>query len=532
MRCDVAKRLMPHRSSASAVLAPLMLIVVCAGCVARTHWDPQLANPADVPPRLPNRAILKVHLENGEVILADRWNTNDDTRVMDVTGLRYTVDRTSSRSIQSPIPYDSIALVEWRTREVRRPFGSSLLPVYTVLSGIVTATCVADPKSCFGSCPTFYVDGMSPTRPLAEGFSGSFARALEARDVDALTGVRPDESGQIRITMRNEAMETHVVRHVRLIAVSRRPEEQVYAGLDGRYYRSARVESATACTASEGDCLPAVEALDGIERRIPADSQDLARREFVEIEFPRPPGPVGLVLAARQTFVTTFAFYQTMAYFGRSSGDFLATLERSGDSLAPLATGMSRVLGGIDVSVRLADGTWTPVGTFGEPGPIATDISILPLDLPSGTSGERITVRLSLAQGNWRLDHVALARLDGTANPVSLEPIAVLRNHEPDSVAAVRLADPDQHLVTYPGDTYRMTFRLPERMDAPALFLDTQGYYYEWFRAEWLVDEDLGLASLALTRPDMMLRRLAPAFKRLEPRIEQLFWSSRFGRER
>ncbi len=36
---------------------------------------------------------------------------------------------------------------------------------------------------------------------------------------------------------------------------------------------------------------------------------------------------------------------------------------------------MRRVLGGIDVSVSLADGSWQSVGTFGEPGPIATGVT-------------------------------------------------------------------------------------------------------------------------------------------------------------
>ena len=85
--------------------------------------------------------------------------------------------------------------------------------------------------------------------------------------------------------------------------------------------------------------------------------------------------------------------------------------------------------------------------------------------------------------------------------------------------------------MTYPGDTYDLTFQLPAGDTEWEIFLDSQGYYYEWMRGEWLADENPVLAAIALGDPARALRLLAPAFKRAEPEMDRQFWSSRFRRE-
>ena len=55
---------------------------------------------------------------------------------------------------------------------------------------------------------------------MAEGFSASIAPSLEATDVDAINTVaRGGEA--FEVTMKNEALETHSVRHVDLLALPR-----------------------------------------------------------------------------------------------------------------------------------------------------------------------------------------------------------------------------------------------------------------------------------------------------------------------
>jgi hypothetical protein len=123
---------------------------------------------------------------------------------------------------------------------------------------------------------------------------------------------------------------------------------------------------------------------------------------------------------------------------------------------------------------------------------------------------------------------VALARLGPAVEPVRLAPETVERGGRHDDEARSRLAASARHLVTQPGDAYRLTFRLPPGDGRFELFLESEGYYYEWMRQEWLAEENPEMALLAVADPAAALRRLAPAYKAQEGRLERQFWESRF----
>jgi len=114
--------------------------------------------------------------------------------------------------------------------------------------------------------------------------------------------------------------------------------------------------------------------------------------------------------------------------------------------------------GGIDVEVAEGDGPWRAAGAFDEAGPIAGDLRVVPFE---GSGASPLRVRLRLARGHWRLDAVALAALGEPLSPVRLEPASVERDGRRDDGARARLLDGERHLVTHPGDSYRLTFRLP-----------------------------------------------------------------------
>ncbi|HEX9188880.1 MAG TPA: hypothetical protein VGB87_17495, partial [Vicinamibacteria bacterium] len=188
------------------------------------------------------------------------------------------------------------------------------------------------------------------------------------------------------------------------------------------------------------------------------------------------------------------------------------------------ALGMARVLGAIDVEVAEGGEPWRAIGSFDEAGPIAGDLRAVPFEA-RGLGPLR--VRLRLAKGHWRLDAVALARLGPEVAPVRLAPVAVERQGRRDEAARESLVRGEGHLVTEPGDAYRLSFRLPPGGPYD-LFLESEGFYYEWMRAEWLVEEDEAMAMMALADPAGALRRLAPAYKAREGTLEQAFWASRF----
>ncbi len=505
-------------------------------------------------------AFLKVHLRSGDVYVLSKWIIDEKERVLVGTGERQGPDRSPGVRGNYKIRFDEVALYE--TNTVGNSPVVTALAVVTGISVAISIACLTNPKACFGSCPTFYAD-TDEGQPLlqAEGFSDSIAPSLEKNDVDALwrsTG----RGGALTVRMTNEAYETHVVKQVDLLAVPRPEGGRVLATAD-RLWIAPRLYEAAACEGPEGSCLAAVVAMDGAERKSVTDGEDLATREQLEVTFAvgaarmdggvgsgaaaangaangggvatgagaragagREPAQLAVVIGARQSLVTTFLLYQGLAYLGTTATTWLAALERSNHPSNPIKSGgreLQRLLGGIEVQVEQG-GSWQTVGEVYETGPIATDVHLV--KLPAGVAADR--VRLRMPQGSWRLDYVALAEISGEATPIRLAP-SQIRGELSRDFGRGRTPATSFPIVTVPGDEYELTYQLPpgERYD---LFLDSRGYYLEWMRKEWLGEEKPLAALRMFLSPAEALRELAPAFKKLEPQAEELFWRSRYAR--
>jgi len=505
-------------------LAVLLVLLATAGCGSTVKY-PSVRPNTDIPPETtPPSEPLRVHMYSGELYILSTWSESQEERLLSGRGTHYSINRFASSPGAFDLSVDSIALVEVTTRKTTHPTGPTILAVWAVLTGITTGVCVADPKACFGSCPTFYPTDSVMERPWAEGFSGSIARSLEATDIDALYYASADP-GTFELEMRNEALETHAVRSVRLLAVPRPETVRALADGEGRFHQATRFVEPVSCWAADGDCLSKIRQMDGLERGSLTDSTDLAARETIELTFPAVPGATGLVIGARHSLVSTYLFYQTMAFAGRSAGSWLARLERDGLEAFPGGFTMMDMLGGIEVELKQA-GEWFPVADYGEQGPIATDVQVIVLP----ETNDSVHIRLRLARGNWRVDYLALATLGHTVEAQMLEPEEVLgADGMADEDALERLRHPDEYLVTYPGDRYRLRFQVPADQGPVELFLESRGYYYEWMRPEWLLEENPAMLALVGADPAAALKALAPAFKRREAGLDEQFWASRFG---
>jgi hypothetical protein len=497
-------------------------MVALGACGLRTY-TPALHSAGDTPADRARGDYLKVHMYSGEVYVLDRWTAPGEGEDLNGRGQRFDAGRRPIGSGTFAIPTADVALFETNRAETVSRFALGGLTVLSAVYGLTTIACLADPKSCFGSCPTFYTHD-DPDRPVAEGFSSSFARTLEARDLDDLGVVaRP---GAFRLVMRNEALETHAVRRAGLRVVPVAPGGSALQTTDGGLVFVSRVRAPFACASADGPCLVEVAARDDREYTSWTDSTDLAAREEVTLDFGRVSGDVGISLTARQSLVTTYVFYQSLAYAGTRAGDLLAALERGEPGAETRALGVARELGGIEVFVSDAGEPWTRVGEFAEAGPIAADRQLMSL---GRVDSPDLRVRLVMARGSWRIDEVALADVEGRALAIDVPLDSVTSTEGADARALARLRDPDVHLVTAPGDEYTLWFTIPEG-GAHRVFLDTEGYYYEWMREPWLADESPLLTSTVLMQPREALRRMAPGFKELEPEMDRLFWSSRFRR--
>ena len=505
------------------MVGPLALVVLAA-CSLQNLSRTTLA-PEEVAAAADHGDHLKAHLKDGGVYVLDDWHVDSAGLTVSGRGDQLDANRRLIRQGALSFPVASVALFE-----LDRTTTSGAVAALGVVSGITVAVavyCASNPKACFGSCPTFYVsDGERPVLQ-AEGFSASIAPALEARDVDALYRARPD-SRTLEVRMTNEALETHVIRWVRVLAAPRPPGSRVFATRADRFVVATALAAPDACRAPEGDCTGALRAFDGVERSSRADSNDLATRETLDLTFAHPPaGRRGLVVAARQTLMTTYLVYQALAFMGHAATEWLAGLERGGAPAVAAAGGMGNALGWIEVLTQDEHGEWVVAGVTGETGPIATDVKVVPLP---GTGTGPLHVRLRLTQGDWRLDWVALASLGPEVQPVRLDPVHVTRAGVPDEAARQLLLDSSKVLTTLPGDAYTLTYRLPEDFADYELFLDSRGYYLEWMRSEWLAEEDHARAMQLLLDPHAALRALAPAYKRQEAGMDSVFWRSRYAR--
>lgn len=470
--------------------------------------------------------FLKVHMLNGRVYILSAWRVNEENKTVSGNGNLLDINRNVIKKGNFTIPLNDVAIFE--TNVLKSSPSIMAMSIITVPSLVLSAICLANPKACFGSCPTFYAwDGEKMTLQ-AEGFSASVTPSLEARDIDALYRSKPSgHDFEIRVT--NEAMETHVIRYVNLLALPRPENGRTFATPSGEFWQAPEIMEPAICIAPEGDCLAAIQSFDGIERFSKTNSKDLATRETIDLVFESfPTGKTGLILGFRQTLLTTYLFYQGLAYMGRASGYWLAKMERGDKNVQEYASSLGKVLGGIEIFIQDSKDNWILAGEIGETGPIASDVRVV--SLPE-VKAAPIKIRLRMTCGLWRIDYIALAKLNKAVEPLRLQPLMVLREDLVDEEAQGRLLDPSSVLVTMPGDSYSIVYDLPNEFQHYELFLESQGYYLEWIRPNWLAEESLKKTLMMFTDPASFLKEMAPEFKKIESQMEELFWRSKYVRK-
>jgi hypothetical protein len=193
-----------------------LVAVIAAGCASKI--ERKLVRPEDVASLDTNSRYLKAHMHDGHVYLLSEWNVNEAKRTVAGTGDLFDRKRALVETGTFELSIAEVALFETNVKTNSPAIAA--LAVITGVSAVITVACLANPKACFGSCPTFYVSDGDEMVLQAEGFSASVAPSLEATDVDALYEARPSGPA-VDVRMTNEALETHVVRHVDLLVAER-----------------------------------------------------------------------------------------------------------------------------------------------------------------------------------------------------------------------------------------------------------------------------------------------------------------------
>src|SRR5437870_3045080 len=192
---------------AARVATVVVVVVLALGCAHRL--DRTLVGPRDAKTLDAKAPYLKAHLRSGYVYVLSDWHADSGGAVLRGRGQLLDANRAPVAEGVFRFPTDSVALFE--TNVVRGSGANTALTIMAGVTAAVAGICIANPKTCFGSCPTFYAPDSSGESLQAEAFSSSIAPALEATDVDMLYHARP-RARDFVLRMTNEALETHVIR--------------------------------------------------------------------------------------------------------------------------------------------------------------------------------------------------------------------------------------------------------------------------------------------------------------------------------
>lgn len=519
----------------------------------------------------PNKHFAKLHLKTGEVYVLKTWtleNTPDGIRIKG-QGNHYSVERSLVQSNTSlEIQTKDLLLIE--TTDVKTFEHTSVILIGVGVGvSVIGLMCLANPKACFGSCPTIYngklnLDELDQAALLAEGFSDAIAPSLESTDLDPLHLTRRDSDGRVTLTLTNEAYETHAIRSMRLKAVDLPDHPLLTQTLHVRspngkdspddIYPVSEPLPPRACQSSAtGDCLRGISAPDRAPHLAPAHPTDLGHRETITIELPDPREGAGteaqdlergVALYLRNSLLNTFIFYQLWAWLGIRADDWIIKLERTMREQTESGGGddavgqeafkrVAQALGDLAVEVKISgtgeEARWLPVGRYDEVGPLAQERVLM--RLPKETPAGPITLRLTAAQSNFRLDFVGATLVGEPLKQRTLEPSSLAQlNGDPEPHLLALLQDPDRYLITNPGAHLVLTYSDELGSERSRYFLESTGHYLEWMQPGWLKEQDEEAFIRFMMDPAEGLRQLAPEYKSIEPHMEELFWNSRFRR--
>lgn len=482
---------------------------------------------------LATKPFLKAHLKNGDIcIFRDTWKVDTIYNFLAGRGERFDFNRHQKSVFDLGIDLDSVAIFETNQKLVGAE--NERMSALTILAGldvVLGIFCLTNPKACFGSCPTFYLGGDENVFSSdAEGFSNSIAPSLEASDIDALNN-DPSAAGTFTLKMKNEAMETHVVKDIKIYAVPREKDLRIFHdGRDGFFVCKPPLDLKSALS-DEGDCTSLLDKIDRTERFSLSDPGNMSSKEEIILTFARGDlkdgEKLGLVVRFRQTLMTTYLIYSAFGYMGDEMGSVFAQMENSGNRKKDLG-GIRRELG--DIEVHLWDQTsdkWIKQGGLYETGPIAFNLQILPFkDRLNGISDD-LRIKLVLNRGLWRLDYLALASIIRKAEPIILSPDMIRYQKTGQEEPLSQAANLDRPIISMPGDVRLFDFTLPGGSGDYELFLYSRGYYLEWMRSSWIKEKDLGKLARMLMVPKLYLKAEAADYKRYETVMEREFWNTR-----
>ena len=478
------------------------------------------------------KPFLKAHLKSGDIfILKDSWQIDTVKNLVVGNGIIYNFNRLQTFAGDISIPIDSVAVFETNTKILNPEAGRiAAITILTAIDAVIGIICLTNPKACFGSCPTFYLNENDNFHYAdAEGFSSAIAPSMEYSDIDALNN-KAISSHFFSITMKNEALETHCVNDVKLLAYPRKANERIFQSYSNDFYLCENLYSLCNATGNEGNITSLLQNQDMQERFSLSDPNNMSCKEEVYLDFEnvKNPSDIGLIVNFRQTLMTTYFVYSAIGFMGDEVGDIFAKIENNKGLNDKLKAGISKELGNIDVYLwDEKKSNWVFQDGLYETGPIAINKQILPLK--GIMAAKNIKIKLIMNKGLWRIDYLALTNIKEKVVPIEILPSSILNKGKIDNQALVSINNPYNYLISMPGSEYKFNFILPAQSNDYELFLYSKGYYLEWMREHWIKDKNLLKLRQMIENPKRYLKTEANYYKLYESTMEQEFWNSKIN---
>ena len=517
----------------AAAVTTALLAAACVNTFYRTESvdvkRPEGANQSVI------RSPVKAHLLDGSTVIFRGGAAITSTEIFGI-GISYPLLSTDGVS-RDRVPLDSVVGVE--TFEQQMLIVQSVVASLgaTALGALGTAVLAV---AIFGSCPTVYADSAGTPVLQAEGFSYAIAPLLEHRDVDGLR-LSPGQDGDVRLELRNEALETHFINHIELLAARHPRGTRVVPDQSGRPVIVGTLRPITHAVDRAGrDVRSLLAEPDGqlfasapsvIDAARVGDLDDWLRLEVNDL----PAGDsIAVVLRLRNSLLNTVLLYEGVLG-GRDAPDWLGREMQKIGVVTELARWYVSTMG---LRAYVGDPGATPGlpdARLGDVGPIAfRDVAlVLPRPDPNTTAAQ---VTLRFVADNWRIDHVAIAAR--VMRPeISASPAITVRVDEPargegpvhDSSATVAIADADdRYLETRPGQRMQLVFS-PAQPRAGAdttisWLIAWQGWYREWIRGQWLAEPK---RTTPFIPGDSAVLTALRQWRARQPDFEKQFYSTR-----
>ena len=464
-----------------------MVLAACVFVVSTTNRALPFAGIGEQDIASPVRA----HMRNGDMVVF-REGAKLRGGALTGDGIRYDALRVNQSEAREVLLRDVLGLEA--IERVANPGRTLVYSAGSIAVSAAFATALA--VAIFGSCPTIYVDSAGTPALQAESFSYSIAPLLAKRDVDRLN-VRADSAGRVRIEVRNEALETHYIDQLELLAATHRRDEIVLPAARAGLVAVSRIENVAAAVDSRGRNVAGLLARED-EAAFSSDDALLTMaangeapaEDYIDLVVPRPSGrdSLALLLKMRSSLLSTTVFYEHM--LARPGIHSLDWVGRDLSHIASVARVAKWYTDNFGLRVLVHDGRdWRPVVRLMDFGPAAwRQVSAIVRDLPRGDS---VRIRLAFTVDEWRIDRVAVAWGVRAAHPRTV-PLSRTTNARGEALIAeraqLREAD-DRYLVTEPGSRFFAEFDVGQ--EAPGMertyLVAADGYYSEWVRTEWIM---------------------------------------------